>query len=64
VHICVISGTTPTSHNVGARVVADDSQSVVPVGRCATVQGKHIVLEPARPLGGAKRVKGTYSITS
>ena len=64
VHICVTSGTTPTSHNVGARVVADDSQSVVPVGRCGTVEGKHIVVEPARPLGGDKRVKGAYSIAS
>lgn len=46
------------------RVVADDSQTVVPVGRCGIVQGKHIVVEPARPLGGDKRVKGTYSIAS
>jgi len=64
VRVCVTSGTTPTSNNVGARIVTDDSRIVVPVGRCGTVQGKHITVEPARPVGGEKRVKGTYSIAS
>ena len=32
------------------RVVADDSQTVVPVGRCGIVQGKLVVRDQVRPL--------------
>ena len=62
VRVCVINGTTPASLNVGARVVADDRQIVVPVAHCGEIQGKRITVEPARALGGGKRVKGLYSI--
>ena len=62
VRVCVTSGTTPASLNVGARVVADDSQSVVPVAHCGTIEGTHITILPADSLGGRKRVKGVYGI--
>lgn len=62
VRVCVTSGTTPASLNVGARVVADDRQIVVPVAHCGEIAGKLIAVEPARALGGGRRVKGVYSV--
>lgn len=63
IRLCVTSGTTPASLNLGARMVADDGQVVVvPVGRCREIQGERITVTPAGPLGGNRRVKGMYSI--
>ena len=62
VRVCVTSGTTPASLNVGARVVADDREIVVPVAHCGEIKGTRIAVEPARALGGGRRVKGVYSV--
>jgi len=62
VRVCVTSGTTPASNNVGARVIAEDAQIVVPVGHCGEIVGAQITVEPAGPLGGKRRVKGVYSV--
>jgi hypothetical protein len=61
VRVCVADHTTPAFRNVGARIIADGTQIVVPVAHCNEITGKHIVAEPAAPLGGEKRVGGTYS---
>ena len=61
VRVCVTSGTTPASLNVGARVVADDRQIVVPVAHCGEIEGTRISILPADSLGGKRRVKGVYS---
>ena len=53
VRVCVTSGTTPSAHNVGARVVADDSQTVVPVGRCGIVRSSTSVAPFASRVGNA-----------
>ena len=60
--VCVTSGTTPASLNVGARVVADDRQIVVPVAHCGEIEGARITILPADSLGGWKRVKGVYRV--
>lgn len=62
VRLCVNSGTTPASQNVGARDVAEGGQTVVPVGRCRVIEGASITVMPASPLGGRQRVKGLYEI--
>jgi hypothetical protein len=62
VRVCVTSGTTPASNNVGARVIAEDTQIVVPVAHCGEIVGARITVEPAGTLGGKRRVKGIYSI--
>jgi hypothetical protein len=61
VRVCVTEGTTPASLNIGARVLADDSQIVVPASSCGEVVGSRITVEPAGALGGDRRVKGVYS---
>jgi hypothetical protein len=59
--VCVRSGTTPASNNVGARLIADSGEQVVGVGRCVEIQGARIQIVPARALGGFQRVSGNYS---
>ena len=60
--VCVTSHQTPASLNIGARVVADGRQIVVPVAHCGEIVGARITVEPAGTLGGKRRVKGIYSI--
>jgi hypothetical protein len=62
VRVCVTNGTTPASLNIGARVIADDSEIVVPAAHCGEVVGARIRVEPAGALGGNRSVTGVYSI--
>jgi hypothetical protein len=62
VRVCVTSGEAEAFNNVGARVIADGRQIVVPVAHCGEVVGSQIVVEPAGPLGGQRRVNGVYRV--
>jgi hypothetical protein len=60
--ICVVSGTTPASQNLDARVISDGRAQVIPVGHCRDLQGRDFTVEPAGALGGAQRVTGRYDL--
>jgi hypothetical protein len=59
--ICVTES-APASPNIGAWVIADHTQVVVPVSNCGEVVGTRITVEPAGAFGGNRQVKGVYSI--
>ncbi len=48
--------------NIGARVIADGRQTIVPVSHCGEIVGSKITVEPADTLGGKRRVAGVYGI--
>jgi hypothetical protein len=55
--ICVTES-TPASPDVGAWVIADHSQIVVPISNCGEVAGTRVTVEPAGAFGGNRQVKG------
>ena len=48
--------------NIGARVITDGHQTIVPVAHCGEIVGSQITLEPADTLGGDRRVAGIYGV--
>lgn len=63
VRLCVTSRPSNVGANhVAARMITENGETVVPVGRCREVEAARITVTPARDMGGRERVKGLYDI--
>jgi hypothetical protein len=61
VRVCVTES-TPASPDLGAWIIADDSQIVVTAPNCGEIVGTRVTVEPAGAFGGNRQVKGFYSV--
>ena len=59
--VCV-TGATPAGHNLGARVISENAEIVIPVGYCGELDARQVTVVPATALGRTQHIQGYHEI--
>ena len=57
-----ITGAKPAGHDLGAKVITEDAETVIPVGYCGEFDARQATVVPAKALGSTQQVHGYHEI--